>query len=122
MIPNGLADSDPAIAYGLIAGIFTYILLNGIPWVIEKLSGGRIKPPGKDESEAWTWKVEGGLIPHWIKRAARGKKDFWREDEEVPGIEKRSDSDNGPDSHEIADLEGVVAGRAKVVEKGGAVA
>lgn len=99
------------------------MLLNGIPWVIEKLSGGRIKPPGKDESEPWTWRVEGGLIPPWIRRAARGKKDFWRADEELPGVEHTtSDSDRGSNSHEVVDMEGVVEGRAKTVEKGEVVA
>lgn len=112
-----------AIAYGLIAGIFTYILLNGLPWAIEKISGGRIKPPGKEESEPWTYKVEGGLLPGWIKRAARGKKDFWREDEHRGTVEEKPmDSDLGSNSHEIRDLQGVVEGRAKTVEKGAVVA
>lgn len=112
-----------AIAYGLIAGIFTYILLNALPWAIEKISGGRIKPPGKEESDPWTYKVEGGLIPGWIRRAARGKKDFWREDEHIGAMEmKPSDSDTASNNHEIADLEGVVEGRAKTVEKGAVVA
>lgn len=115
-----------AIAYGLIAGIMTYIIMNTIPFIIEKLSGGRIVPPGKAESEPWTWKVEGGLIPPWIRRVARGKKDFWRADPELDGVDgvntKRSESDTRSDSQEVAGLEGVVAGRASVIEKGGVVA
>ncbi|KAK4865763.1 hypothetical protein LT330_009196 [Penicillium expansum] len=71
-----------SIAYGLIAGITSYITLNGFAWCLEKISGGRIVPPNKDESDPWSWKVKGGLLPPWVKRAARGKKDFWKADEE----------------------------------------
>ncbi|CAI7666657.1 unnamed protein product [Penicillium manginii] len=71
-----------SIAYGLIAGILSYIVLNGGAWIIEKASGGRIVPPNKDESDPWSWKVPGGFLPPWVKRAAGGKKDFWRPDEE----------------------------------------
>jgi len=74
-----------SIAYGLIAGIMSYIVINLIVFVIEKASGGRIKPPNKDEKEFWTYKLEGGILPPWIQRAARGKKDFWRADEEFHG-------------------------------------
>lgn len=123
-VSRGLFDTNEcsaAIAYGLIAGIFTYMLLNGIPWIIEKLSGGRITPPGKEESDPWTWRIEGGLIPHWIIRLGRGKKDFWREDEQLPGVEHKSDSVS-ENTHEVVDMEGVVEGRAKTVEKGEVVA
>ncbi|GAB7355793.1 hypothetical protein MBLNU459_g6472t1 [Dothideomycetes sp. NU459] len=106
-----------SIAYGLIAGIFTYILLNGIPWALEMVSGGRIKPPGRDEAEPWTWRIEGGLIPGWIRRAANGKKDFWRPYEEVRGVdEAKAYRDSSSGSAEVADLEGVVAGRTKAHE------
>ncbi|KAF8754688.1 Permease family [Rhizoctonia solani] len=33
------------IAYGLITGIVTYVLLNTLPWAIRRLSGRRISPP-----------------------------------------------------------------------------
>ncbi|QQK43974.1 Nucleoside transporter, putative [Penicillium digitatum] len=71
-----------SIAYGLIAGITSYITLNGFAWCLEKISRGHIVPPNKDESDPWSWKVKGGLLPPWVKRAARGKKDFWKADEE----------------------------------------
>jgi adenine/guanine/hypoxanthine permease len=75
-----------SIAYGLIAGIFTYIILNTTAWVIEKASGGRIKPHLKETKDPWTYKIPGGILPPWITRAARGKKDFWRADEEHNGV------------------------------------
>lgn len=72
-----------SIAYGLIAGITSYITLNGIAWILEKVSGGRIVPPNKDESDPWSWKLKGGFLPPWVKRATKGKIDFWNPDEEL---------------------------------------
>lgn len=71
-----------SIAYGLIAGITSYITLNGVAWILEKISGGRIVPPNKDESDPWSWKLKGGFLPPWVKRAAHGKGQFWKPDEE----------------------------------------
>ncbi|KAJ5127249.1 hypothetical protein N7448_008028 [Penicillium atrosanguineum] len=76
-----------SIAYGLIAGICSYICLNSIAWILEKISGGRIVPPNKDESDPWSWKLPGGFFPPWVKRAASGQKDFWRRDEEKAASE-----------------------------------
>ncbi|CAK9781787.1 permease [Cutaneotrichosporon oleaginosum] len=88
-----LGDSIPAfltiaimpftysIAYGLIAGICSYILLNTAVWLLEKASRGKISPPNKEDKEPWTYKIEGGFFPPWAYRLSRGKKDFWREDE-----------------------------------------
>ena len=67
-----------SIAYGLIAGIITYIVLNTSAWIIEKLSGGRIVPFAKEISDPWTYKIEGGILPGWVMRLCSGKKDFWR--------------------------------------------
>ena len=122
-----------SIAYGLIAGIFTYIFLNGIAYIIEKASGGRIVPHGKENVEPWSYKIEGGIIPGWVRRLTRGKKDFWREDEHVDGVdgtttiphhgattEKQiggSGSSTGESSAEVAANEGVAAGRLKEEER-----
>ncbi|KAJ1335861.1 Purine transporter [Microdochium nivale] len=70
-----------SIADGLIGGICLYIVINTLVWVVEKASGGRIVPSDKDLKDHWTWHVPGGLLPGWTKRLARGKKDFWREDD-----------------------------------------
>jgi adenine/guanine/hypoxanthine permease len=78
-----------SIAYGLIAGIFTYIILNTTAWIVEKASGGRIKPENKETKDPWTYKIPGGFFPMWITRAARGKKDFWRADEEHNGVDEQ---------------------------------
>lgn len=92
-----------SIAYGLIAGILSYILLNGIAWTLEKVSGGRIVPPNKDESDPWSWKLPGGVLPPWVKRAARGQKDFWRRDEESPELQlEESGSFNSSQQERVA--------------------
>lgn len=75
-----------SIAYGLIAGICSYMLINTLVYIIEKASGGRIVPPNKEEKEHWTWRIPGGFFPPWIQRARRGKKDFWRSDDETVGV------------------------------------
>ncbi|KAF7626423.1 putative nucleoside transporter [Aspergillus flavus] len=75
-----------SIAYGLIAGILSYICINMMVWIVEKASFGRIVPPNKDEKDPWTWKLPGGFFPPWVKRAARGKKKFWQPDEENEGV------------------------------------
>ncbi|KIK69176.1 hypothetical protein GYMLUDRAFT_35245 [Collybiopsis luxurians FD-317 M1] len=53
------------IAYGLIAGILTYLAINFIPWAIRKLSRERIVPPNYDASEEWVL-PPGSIFPFWI--------------------------------------------------------
>jgi AGZA family xanthine/uracil permease-like MFS transporter len=72
-----------SIAYGLIAGIVSYILLNTTAWLIEIASGGRIVPYAKELKDPWTHRIAGGFFPSWIVRLFRGKADFWRPDEEL---------------------------------------
>ncbi|KAJ7078891.1 permease family-domain-containing protein [Mycena belliarum] len=55
------------IAYGVIAGILSYLLLNGVPWCISRLSGGRIVPPNIEMSEEWVI-PPGGMIPFWMRK------------------------------------------------------
>lgn len=98
-----------SIAYGLIAGIVSYIVINTGIWLIELASGGRITPADKEHKDFWTYKIEGGILPPWVTRAAKGKKDFWRPYEDVEhnsapvgthldGQEAKSDFDKGPES------------------------
>lgn len=66
-----------SIAYGLIAGIMSYILINVLVWLIEIGTRGKIKPPNKEDKEPWTYKIEGGFFPAWARRLAKGQKHFW---------------------------------------------
>jgi AGZA family xanthine/uracil permease-like MFS transporter len=56
-----------SIAYGVIAGVGSYILLNGIPLAIRKLSGDRIFPANYDAKEPWII-PPGGIVPIWIQK------------------------------------------------------
>jgi AGZA family xanthine/uracil permease-like MFS transporter len=99
-----LGDSIPAfltiavmpftysIAYGLIAGICSYILINTLVYIIEKVSGGKIVPANKDEKEPWTWRIPGGFLPPWMQRLSSGKKDFWKANPETEGEPQSGDS------------------------------
>lgn len=56
-----------SIAYGVIAGVVSYILLNGIPGAIRMLTRGRIVPPNIDAAEPWVI-PPGGLVPIWFQK------------------------------------------------------
>ncbi|ORZ27911.1 nucleoside transporter [Lobosporangium transversale] len=59
-----------SIAYGLIAGVGSYAAINGIVYILELISGGRISPEDKDLKEPWisesfTWQ---NVLPGWIQK------------------------------------------------------
>lgn len=102
-----------SIAYGLIAGILTYALLNTLVKVVEVLSCGKIVPENKEFKDPWTYKVPGGVLPGWQRRLARGKRDFWREDEDELG-EASAGAGAGAGSESQVELDGVVKGGLRV--------
>jgi AGZA family xanthine/uracil permease-like MFS transporter len=84
-----------SIAYGLIGGIMSYILINTVVWLIEIASKGKFVPFNKEFKDPWTYKIPGGFFPPWLQRAAKGQKDFWRERPEHVG----EDVEDTRDSH-----------------------
>ena len=62
-----ITDHIISVAYGVIAGVGSYILLNGISGLIRKLTGDRIVPPAIDAAEPWVI-PPGGLIPIWFQK------------------------------------------------------
>jgi adenine/guanine/hypoxanthine permease len=80
-ITIGVMPFTYSIAYGLTVGIITYIILNTTVFIVEKVTGGKIRPSKKEEKDPWSYKIPGGILPPWVARAAKGKKDFWREDD-----------------------------------------
>ncbi|RKF55566.1 putative xanthine/uracil permease [Golovinomyces cichoracearum] len=56
-----------SVAYGLIAGLLCYTVLNGMIYMVKKLTGGRIEPSNIDDSECWVSKA--GANPPWFIRA-----------------------------------------------------
>ena len=53
------------IAYGVIAGIISYVLINGLAWLLSRVSQGRLAPPNYDQSEPWVI-PPGSIIPAWM--------------------------------------------------------
>ncbi|KAN0099831.1 xanthine/uracil permease family protein-like protein [Hyaloscypha variabilis] len=85
-----------SVAYGLIAGLFTYVVLNGGIYVTRKVSGlvlGReIEPPDADKGEYWTYKV-GGSSPPWFIRAVQG--DLWRRNGHAEFVDEDEEGEHG---------------------------
>ncbi|KAG2340458.1 hypothetical protein BDR05DRAFT_966718 [Suillus weaverae] len=54
------------IAYGVIIGVFSYVIINGFVWIVSKISNNAIMPPNYDASEPWVI-PPGGIVPSWIK-------------------------------------------------------
>lgn len=112
-----------SIAYGLISGIITYMIINTVVWLVELASGGRIVPPEKEFKEPWTYKLQGGLLPAWVVRGVSGKRDFWREDdpmtEAVPaGTDDERSSRGGEVTEEKGGVVGVVGTAVPAREQG----
>ncbi|KAF4512695.1 hypothetical protein G6O67_000044 [Ophiocordyceps sinensis] len=61
-----------SVAYGLIAGLLVYAVLNGLVGLVVCLSGGRIEPHEYELKEYWTWKGAGR--PPWFVRAIRARR------------------------------------------------
>lgn len=64
-----------SVAYGLIAGLFTYTILNSLIFVTKFVSRGAIEPPDADLKEYWTIRPGGGQLP-WFLRVRDAKKWF----------------------------------------------
>ncbi|KAG7405261.1 permease family-domain-containing protein [Fusarium sp. MPI-SDFR-AT-0072] len=58
-----------SVAYGIIAGMFLYTVLNAMISLTVRISGGRIEPDNYDMKEYWTWKAPGRKP--WFVRAFR---------------------------------------------------
>lgn len=56
-----------SIAYGVIAGVISYMMLNGIPFFLRKISRGRIVPHDYENSERWVI-PPGSILPFWVRK------------------------------------------------------
>ncbi|KII84775.1 hypothetical protein PLICRDRAFT_179116 [Plicaturopsis crispa FD-325 SS-3] len=80
------------IAYGVIVGIFSYVILNGIPLALRKLSGDRVIPPNLDASEPWVV-PPGGIVPIWLQHLTG------RYHEDLLDIPMEQQQQYNPDNH-----------------------
>ncbi|TIB75579.1 hypothetical protein E3Q23_02336 [Wallemia mellicola] len=71
------------IAYGLIAGICSYIALNIVPAAIRKLTKNKVSPPDWDRKDVYWETQRAYLVPPWMKRLAKGDKQFWKGDDDT---------------------------------------
>ncbi|KLO07302.1 hypothetical protein SCHPADRAFT_945397 [Schizopora paradoxa] len=67
------------IAYGVIAGVGSYLLLNLVPAFIRKVTNGRIAPPLYILGEKWEV-PPGGFLPVWMRNVARGNMHIWEDE------------------------------------------
>ncbi|RDW83456.1 hypothetical protein BP5796_04947 [Coleophoma crateriformis] len=63
-------------AYGLIAGLMVYTILNSAIALTRIISKGRVQPPDADSAEYWTYKPHGGVAP-WFVRVVQNRGRFW---------------------------------------------
>lgn len=66
-----------SIAYGLIAGILSYTVINGFTWFVKLVTFGKIVPADEDLKEYWTYKLPENAASPWFIRAIKGEKKFW---------------------------------------------
>jgi AGZA family xanthine/uracil permease-like MFS transporter len=65
-----------SVAYGLIAGLLTYTVLNGMIWATRVITMGHIIPADEEHKEYWTWKPAGTLP--WFIRACQDPQSIFR--------------------------------------------
>ncbi|KAH7113334.1 purine transporter [Dendryphion nanum] len=67
-----------SIAYGLIAGIMCYTIINSITWMVATITRGRVIPPDYENKEYWSFNSDSPRGQPWFIRLAKGDKQFWR--------------------------------------------
>lgn len=73
-----------SIAYGLIGGVVSYIVINGIIYIIDKATFGRVHPDYTLRENWWTAVFSKSFAPAWMRylyAKMRGREFDWHEDE-----------------------------------------
>ncbi|CAO3598012.1 unnamed protein product [Absidia cylindrospora] len=73
-----------SIAYGVIGGIVSYIIINGFVYLMDKISGGRIQPDYSAREDWWTAVFAKSFTPHWLrylKGKVTGNPISWHDDD-----------------------------------------
>ncbi|KAI0881135.1 xanthine/uracil permease family protein-like protein [Annulohypoxylon maeteangense] len=60
-----------SVAYGLIAGMMVYVVLNTMIWVVVRLTKGRVVPSNWHEKEVYDWGMASRDVPGWMKSIQR---------------------------------------------------
>ncbi|KAF5375867.1 hypothetical protein D9615_008244 [Tricholomella constricta] len=86
------------IAYGVIAGVLSYMLINGIALALRKMSKGRVLPPNYyEDSEEWVV-PPGSIMPPWVNMLLRRKALEDTSDSASASRSELEDKDQDPDS------------------------
>ncbi|KAI9312962.1 permease family-domain-containing protein [Dichotomocladium elegans] len=73
-----------SIAYGVIGGCVSYIIINGIVWLLDIGTRGRIRPDYSLRENWWSAAFSRSFVPHWIRYLhgkVVGKPIPWHDDE-----------------------------------------
>ncbi|KAI8819425.1 purine transporter [Fimicolochytrium jonesii] len=93
-----------SIAYGLIAGLGSYIAINGTIYLLRVVSGGRLVPADKDLKEQWGPEHARELLPFWLSYFFRyGKDDEKRGDRSVGATNVEEEGDVEISVHQEGD-------------------
>ena len=115
-----------SVAYGLIAGIMTYIALNSLLYLTKLLTGGHVVPADEDHREYWTWKPSGTLP--WFFRFVSNPVAFIKgENDAVSRAGSESDASFGKDggasqsvgTRSDKGMDGVIIGSSEIGIKTG---
>ncbi|CAJ2508103.1 Uu.00g092890.m01.CDS01 [Anthostomella pinea] len=55
-----------SVAYGLIAGMMVYVVLNTMIWMVVYLTGSRVTPSNWQEKEVYNWGMGKRDVPGWM--------------------------------------------------------
>ncbi|CDH57194.1 nucleoside transporter [Lichtheimia corymbifera JMRC:FSU:9682] len=83
-----------SIAYGMIAGVIGYVIINGIIFIIDKISFGRIQPDYTLRENWWSAAFSRSFTPYWMRYViarAKGKPIPWHEDDYDFGSDDEND-------------------------------
>lgn len=72
-----------SIAYGVVGGIIAYIIINGVAWILDKATFGRIRPDYAQKEEYLKHVLSKSLAPTWMQfliAKAKGKPFSWEEE------------------------------------------
>jgi AGZA family xanthine/uracil permease-like MFS transporter len=89
-----------SIAYGIIGGIFAYIIINGFVLVLDKGTGGRVHPDYSQREDWWTAIMGRSFTPLWIRyliAKAKGQPFDWHQDEDEFEFEDEEPSEGSED-------------------------
>ncbi|RCI00977.1 hypothetical protein CU098_011556, partial [Rhizopus stolonifer] len=74
-----------SIAYGVIGGILSYIIINGVVFLVDRISRGRVHPDYSSRENWWTAVMSRSFVPIWIRyliAKMRGQPFDWHQDDE----------------------------------------